>query len=104
LCITGTAATAVENVIAVTATLYGDLPVDFVATATSALQAAFANFPIASDSGAEVAKSQIDAVLHAALPSPKLRKVTLVAPAADVAYTVGQVPKLGVVTLTDGGP
>jgi hypothetical protein len=105
LCFRGTATNATEVTIPVTAVLHGDdLPADYVAQSTSALQTLFAAFPIADDSGGEVPTSEIIGTLTDLLRdwgvSPARRKVVLSAPAATIAYAEGEVPKLGVVTIT----
>jgi hypothetical protein len=97
-----TVVSATEDTIAVTATISGDdVPADFLATITLALQTYFASLPIAGTSGGTVDKYLLAAVIPNALKPLVLSGMTLTLPAANVAYLEGHVPKLGAVTVTE---
>jgi hypothetical protein len=105
LTITATAVSASAQTIDVTAVVDGDsTPADFAALVEAALQARFALFPIADEGGATVFRDGLFPVIRRPLDpngSDSSVTVTISAPAADVAYTEGEVPVLGVVTITE---
>ncbi len=96
LCITPTAISATGVTINVDADVTGDdIPADFEATITAALQQFFAVLQI----GTDVYRSAIIAVIHTAVP--ELESVTLITPAADTAIAESQVPVLGTVNVDE---
>jgi hypothetical protein len=95
---TPTVLSATALPIAVTGTLEGVLPADYLATSTAALGVLFAALPICGADPEDVATSLITAAIHAQIAA--ITGVNLSAPAANVTLSTGQVPTLGVVTLT----
>lgn len=98
LCVKPTVASATNSTVAVTAQISGpNIPDDYVARLTTALQAHFAALPIADDASDYVRRSPLIAKIHDTLD---LTNVVLSVPAADVAYAEGHVPVLGAITIT----
>lgn len=96
-----TVLSAFPIVVSVEAHVYGDdIPTDLQARALIAIGNLLATFPIAT-SNTTLATSLFVAAIHELVPMPQLRKVVIALPAADVALTPGQVPKLGSVLIVE---
>lgn len=100
LCTTPTVVSASAVTVPITATIYGsNIPGDAVARLTDALQTYFASLPIADETGGMVYVSPLTALVHKTVP--EVTHVVWTLPASDTAYTEGQVPVLGTVSITE---
>lgn len=100
LCITPTVVSSSAVAVNVAAQFAGaDIPIDFAASAAAALAALFKSLPIADESGYLLDPTTITTAIRNAVP--EATGFVSYSPNTPIAFTLGQVPTLGTVSITN---